>query len=386
MHTPEPEKLPLLERLGVRYLRWRAASAPALDAEDAIHVLNPREQAKLRRVERGVVLRAGIAGALSALASALAERWADATFGAAPDGFELGYYASYWGVVGGVTALATLFEILFLYRDSLEGTHRLSHAAGLTLDGVGKRTVASALARAALELPNPLETPYRLDPHREVSKPRLLVATLLYKLKVGLTSFLLKLILRRLFSRAALRLWLVFVSVPVTAAWNAVVAFRVIREARVRVIGPSAARELTARLFERCPAPSPEGAVAALRAVGACVVSSFDLHPNHLALLEEVRERLGGVDLDEVDLGDRPAFVRDLALLRDDERRLAIGLLGVAAVLDGRLTRRERALFASVRAGVGLTASTAPLSELRRAFVAGRPIDDALLDSLGGAR
>ena len=383
MDAPESEKLPLLERLGVRYLRWRAASAPALDAEDAIHVLNPREQAKLRRIERGVVIRAGIAGALSALASAIAETWAEATFGAAPVGFDLGYYASYWGVVGGVTAIATLFEILFLYQDSLEGTHRLSQAAGLTLDGIGKGTVASALARAALELPNPLETPYRLDPHREVSKPRLLLATLLYKLKVGLTSFLLKMLFRRLISRAALRVWLVFVSVPVTAVWNAIVAFRVIREARVRAIGPSAAKELTARLFARCPAPSPEGAVAALRAVGACVVSSFDLHPNHLALLDEVRERLGGLDLTDVDLGDRLAFVRDLALLADEERRLAIGLLGVAAVLDGRLTRRERALFAEVRASVGLTATFAPLSDLRRAFVAGRPIDDALLESLG---
>ncbi len=377
-HAPKP---PLLERLGVAYLRWRAASTPALEEEDEIHVLNPREQARLRRIERSVVLRAAMVGALSALASAIAERWADATFGAAPEAFELAWYARYWGVLGGVTAVATLFEILFLYRDSLEGVHRLAHAAGLrAFDPESDSLVASALARAALELPNPLETPYAIDPHRDVSKPRLLLATLLYKAKVGLTTFVLKVLLRRLLSRAALRVWLVFVSVPVTALWNAVVAFRVIREARVRAMGPSAAKELSARLFARAGELSSEARVAALRAVGACVVSSFDLHPNHHALLDEVRAHAG--DPGDVDLGDWRALLAYLRTAKDEEARLLVALLGVAAILDGRLSRRERALYVEARGALGLTRTIEPLTALRRAFVQGRPIDDAMLDAL----
>lgn len=373
---------PLLERLGVAYLRWRAASITADEAEDEVHVLNPREQARLRRVERGVVVRAAIAGGLSALASALAERWADATLGEAPATFQLGWYAEYWGVIGGVTAIATLLEILFLYRDSLEGVHQLSHAAGLRVfdSEASDSVVASALARAALELPNPLETPYHIDPHREVSKPRLLLATVLYKAKVGLTSFLLKLLLRRLLTRAAVRVWLVFVSVPVTAIWNGVVAFRVIREARVRAMGPSAARDLSARLFARAASLTREGEVAALRAVGACVVSSFDLHPNHHALLDEVKARAG--ELGDVDLGDWRALLADLRIVREDEARLVVGLLGVAAVLDGRLSRRERALFLDAREAIGLPRALEPLVELRRAFLRGQPITDAMLDAL----
>lgn len=381
-----PSERPLLERLGVAYLRWRATSVTPdpedEDDGDAIHVLNPREQARLRRVERGVVLRAALAGGLSALASAFAERWAEATFGASPESFELSWYARHWGVVGGVTMVATLFEILFLYRDSLEGVHRLSHAAGLRIfaGDESQSLVASALARAALELPNPLETPYPIDPHREVSKPRLLLATLLYKAKVGLTSFLLKLVLRRLLSRAAVRVWLVFISVPVTAIWNAVVAFRVVREARVRAMGPSAARDLSARLFARAGALSPEGRVAALRAVGACVVSSFDLHPNHHALLDEVKERAG--EPGDVDLGDWRALLAQLRTAPDEEARLLVSLLGVAAVLDGRLTRRERALFLDAREAIGLPREHESLIELRRAFLGGRLITDAMLAAL----
>jgi hypothetical protein len=260
--------------------------------------------------------------------------------------------------------------------------HRLSHAAGLSLfEGEPSRpVVAAALARAALELPNPLETSYHIDPHRDVSKPRLLLATLLYKLKIGITSFLLKLVLRRLLTRAAVRVWLVFIAVPVTAAWNAIVAFRVIREARVRAMGPSAARELTRRIFERYGAPSPEGGLAALRAIGACVVSSFDLHPNHHALLDEVQSRVNAPG--EADLGDRDALLRDLPALTADEQRLVVSLLGVASILDARLTRRERATFAAARAAMGLGADVAPLRALRRAFAHGRPIDDAMLGAL----
>jgi hypothetical protein len=380
-----PARPPLLERIGIAYLRRRAQGAgEARGDDDVVHVLTDDEQRSLRRIERAVVTKAALAGALSALASGLAEHWATARFGESPESFDFGYLWRYWGVVGGVTAVAAVLEILFLYRDALDGVHRLSHAAGLRLFDASadpRATVAGALARAALELPNPLESDYRLDPHREVSRVRLLAATLLYKAKVGLTSFLLKLVLRRVLTRAALRVWLVFVSVPVTALWNAIVAFRVIREARIRAMGPSAAQDLTERLFARCPALSTDGARAALRAVGACVVSSFDLHPNHAAMLDSVRARTG--DPGEVDLGDREAFLADLRLLTEGEQQLVLGVLGVAAVLDGRLTRNEKLLFAQARRAVGLPVDDAALHALRRAFVTGRPVDDAVLAALG---
>jgi hypothetical protein len=331
-----------------------------------------------------VVLRAALAGALSALASALAEKLATDHFGEAPAELDLVYLACFWGVVGGVTAVAVVAELLFLYRDSLEGVHRLSVAAGLRLfePGDGRAGVAEALARAALELPNPLETEHGIDPHREVSKARILAASLLYKAKVGLTSFLLKLLLRRLLTRAALRVWLVFAGVPVTAIWNAIVAFRVIREARIRAMGPSAANELTARLMARFPEVSPEGGRAALRAVGACVVSSLDFHPNHEAMLIAVRQRVGAAGAGDLDLGDRQALLVDLRGLQEPEQRLAVSLLGVSAVLDGRVAPRERKLYLDARAAIGLPASLQSLLSLRRAFVEGRPVSDEELWAL----
>ncbi|MBZ0121288.1 MAG: hypothetical protein K8H88_30105 [Sandaracinaceae bacterium] len=375
------EKTPLLERWGVTYLKRRAKSVTAIEAEDEVHVLNPREQAALRRVVRGVVARAALAGALSALVSALAELYADTFPVPVGDAIDWGYLARYWGTIAIATVIASALELAFLYFDSLEGVHRLAVAAGLPLfdDRAEKSVVASALARAALELPNPIDTPYRLDPHRDVSKPRLLLITLLYKLKIGLTSFLLKTLLRRLLGRALVRVWLVFVGVPVTAAWNALVAWRVIREARVRAMGPSAAHELVGRLFGRHGPPSQALGVAALRAVGACIVCSADLHPNLLALFELVRER---VPQSDADLGDVAALASGLRELTEAERRVVLALLAIGVVLDGRLNRRERALFHRMRVALGLDPGDAALRDLHRAFLRGRPLDDALLERL----
>lgn len=88
---------------------------------------------------------------------------------------------------------------------------------------------ATALARAALELPNRPDPRIPVNPYREASKAMLVAAAILYKLKIGLTNFLLKALIRRLGGRTLLRSWAPFVAVPVTALWNAWVA-RVVAE------------------------------------------------------------------------------------------------------------------------------------------------------------
>ena len=128
------------------------------------------------------------------------------------------------------------------------------------------------MARAALELPNPVESAFGVDPRRETSRVRLIVASLVYKLKVSVTNFMAKTIVRRVFGRALIRTWLPFVAVPVTALWNAAVTYVVLREARIRVMGPSAARELVAVVFEDAPPPSPAARLCLARAVGSAIV------------------------------------------------------------------------------------------------------------------
>ena len=370
------EDAPFMERFGLAYLRRRAAKLPPVEVDDEIHVLNPEELAALSRIERNVVIRAAIAGALSALLTSVAEMTALPVFGFDPDDTSTAGLLRYWGLVGGVTAVATAAEIGFLYWDSLRSVHQLARAADLVMFGRTHReeasTVATALARAALELPNAPTGAYPIDPMRETSKVALFFAGLLYKLKVGLTSFLLKALLRRLLGRAVLKVYLVLVSIPVTAAWNATVAWWVIRQARLRVIGPSAARELTEKIFTGAPDLSKEARVEALRAVAGSIVRTHDLHPNLVALFSEVHRHVGDPPLEALD--DTALFVDRLAALAPREQQIVLEVLAIAVILDGRVSRAERRLVQAAKRACNRTDDLDALRRLRQTFVRGRAI------------
>jgi hypothetical protein len=373
---------PLLERLGVLYFRRMSASLPRVSSSDAVSVLNAEERKALAGIVRGAVLRACLAGASSAALAAGAEVLADQLFG--PDHAGLDRTVRYWALVGGVTVVAAVLEILFLYWDSLRAVHAMARAAGLDPFATGQSdeqsAVASALARAALELPNPTESVFGVDPRRESSRLKLAIASLLYKVKVSVTNFAVKVLVRRLAGRALVRTWLPFVAVPGTAAWNGVVCYVVLREARVRVMGPSAARELISAIFDQGITPSPEGRVALVRAVASSIVRTEDLHPNLHAVLVEVLRRVDDPLPDGID--DSRAFLDVVGRLRPDEQKMALQVLAAAAIIDGRFTGAEERLFLEALSACGQAPDRRPAQRLLRAFMRGDGSLDTLVRSI----
>jgi len=381
------EKKPLLERVGVRYFEQRSAGKgrpPAAAQVDAVHLLNPEERAAVKRVERGAIFRSFLAGAISAAIAAVAEVWATPL---APEGTALLSSESlkFWAIVGGATAIAAVLEILYLYWDILRSVHELSQVTGLQLFGASQkdsdRAIAEALARAALELPNPITLHPRINPRREASKWRLLAASVIYKLKVGVSNFLIKMLVRRILGRVFVRSLvnsvIPFAAVPITAAWNGVVTWLVMREARLRAMGPSAAQELVSVVFADAPVLSEAGRLAAVRAVAAAIVRTQDLHPNLVALLAEVQHKAG--DTGNAELDDPGEFLRSLRVLPAGEQRLALQTLVVACIVDGRVSRREKKLLTEAFAAVGRPVDFGPVHRLRREFVAGNGVaDDAV--------
>ena len=381
------EKKPLLERVGVRYFEQRSAGKgrpPAAAQVDAVHLLNPEERAAVKRVERGAIFRSFLAGAISAAIAAVAEVWATPL---APEGTALLSSESlkFWAIVGGATAIAAVLEILYLYWDILRSVHELSQVTGLQLFGASQkdsdRAIAEALARAALELPNPITLHPRINPRREASKWRLLAASVIYKLKVGVSNFLIKMLVRRILGRVFVRSLvnsvIPFAAVPITAAWNGVVTWLVMREARLRAMGPSAAQELVSVVFADAPVLSEAGRLAAVRAVAAAIVRTQDLHPNLVALLAEVQHKAG--DTGNAELDDPGEFLRSLKVLPAGEQRLALQTLVVACIVDGRVSRREKKLLTEAFAAVGRPVDFGPVHRLRREFVAGNGVaDDAV--------
>lgn len=376
-------ELALLERFGLSVLRRSPAHPAVADEDDPIHVLNPEERRALRRIERGAVLRAAAAGALSGSASAGAAIWARRFLGPEGSAHSNADALRFWGTVGCATLVASVFEIGFLYWDALRSVHRMATAAGLKLSDQelsrDQREIALALARAALELPNPPHSELGVDSRRESIRWILALASLLYKAKIALTNFLFKGVLRSLIGQSLATAALELVTVPVTAIWNAVVCWYVVREARLRTMGPSAALELVTFALADLE-PSPAGREAALRAVASAIVKTHDLHPNHLAVLRVFLAKSAQLEIEELD--DSTRFLGRLRDLSRIDQTLALRLLVIAAILDGRLTRDERRLLTSAFRECGRVVDLGQVERLRRMLVAGQELDFALVQSV----
>ena len=363
----------LLERMAVRYLTSRARrEGERVDPQ--VHLLDAAERAQLHRIEWGAIARSAYAGAVSSIVAAAAETWAD-TFLVPGESDGLLGHGRYWGFVLGVAIAASVVEILFLYRDALASVQRMAKCAGLPLAGVrpgdSSWFVALSLARAALEMPSPPEQVLGIDPFRESSRTRLIFASGLYKAKIALTTVLLKILVRRMLSRALLRWVLPFVGVPVTALWNALVTYRIMREARLRAMGPSFAREIRTRAF--AAEEARETGALFLHAVASCVVRTGQLHPNLRHLLLEVHEQLGGVT--PPNLGDPREFLRLLKERTRPEAARVVEMLCYAAIIDGRLTAPEKLLIWEASAIAGLPPGVERARVLRRRFLAGEPLE-----------
>lgn len=367
---------PLLVRAGLRWFRaWHRASPKVADA-DGVHFLNPEERAALRRVTRRAVVRAAIAGGISSIVAAVVEVLAHPLLGADPDHATWEQHARFYAIVGGATVLASVLEILFLYWDGLRTVHTLARVAGLDLfpEADEDAALAGAMARAAFELPSPSSKSHGIDPFREASRVRIFLASIVYKLKVSVSNFAAKMLLRRILGRALVRGWLPFVAVPITAAWNAWVSSVILREALLRAMGPSAAREMTAIALADADSLSPKAKETTLRAIASSIVRTEDMHPNLVALLRDVSRRVGidPTSVEEVD--DSKLFLKKLSELSEPERSVVLRVLSIASILDGRLTRAERRLLREARAVAGRGDDLARVEALRRAFLGGETI------------
>jgi hypothetical protein len=336
----------ILERLGLQFLHR------GLERGDTrIHRLSRGEMDEIRRIERRVIALAAGAGALSggvlgAAEIALYGRLVEET-GASTWSQQLPYWWRYLTL----SVLVSAVELLAMYWTILRAVARIGSIAGLRLSGQEiEDVIALGLSRAALDLPNPRMPIHGIDPYARVSRWRLALLSVVYRMKVGATTFAVRLLLRRIIARGAVRLASALAAIPVFAIWNALIARWIIREARFRAAGPIAVQEL-GDVFAACRGDlDAESRHAIVAAVGESVVCAGDAHPNFILLvprllqeLEVPREVLAEWDSTRDRLPTLPARAQDILLatlttatLLGGSRRAQRKLLAEAYTLCGR--------------------------------------------------
>jgi hypothetical protein len=361
-------QLNFLERYGLKYLRrWNRRQSWA------VRHLSLEEAGDIKRTERRAIAWACLAGIVSGTILGTTEM---ILWGRIIGELELSLWREqwrYWGLFLGIIVVVSAAEILFLYRNAVRATGRISSIAGLRVaeEDLGN-IVPTGLARAALELPNPREPIYGIDPFARTPRWKLTLMAILYRLKVGATSFVFRIFLRRLLGRAALRFFIPLVAIPVYAAWNSLVTAWVLRQARIRSLGPAAVRDALEAALEDPERLSREARRTIVSGVGEIVIRTADAHPNFVLLLEAL---LREMKVSPADIEDNWRSGRKLLESLDGkERKTALSIFRAAAIIDGRLRKREMEFLEEAHRLCGFPFDPEAVRRLRDDFLDGRGI------------
>jgi hypothetical protein len=262
------------------------------------------------------------------------------------------YYATmpkqdYYIFYGSVLAVMLVIELTVLFWLGLKTVYSLAcligHYQGATDSALPvDDAVPNILARAALEVPDPVIHYLGIDPLKHLSKSKLFLVAVLYKAKVLLSSLVIRYVLVRIFGKGGARSAFSWVGIPITGFWDAFTLYKVAREARLRLFGHKLAghlstQVLTDRLLAQLSPLAREGAV---RAVATMMVLAQHYHPNMLVLLMRLCDTFEIKEGCEYDNWDDFLSVLDKVAVH--ERFFLLDLLSVSAAFDGRLSRLEK--------------------------------------------
>ncbi len=351
-----PERKPAKEYVAEPNVLERSAAAYLQRVnrrdETKLRPCSPEDLASIRRVERGAIACAFVAGALSGAILGGTELFVRQGYLEGMEGLDWREQLPYWAAFTALALVVSGAEILFLYWNALRAAARISRVAGLPLGGndLGE-FMARGLARAALEFPNPRDPVYSIDPYARTPRWKLAVIALMYRMKVGVTSFVVRVLLRRMLGRAALRGIIPLITGPLYAIWNAVITWRIVREARIRSLGPFAVQQTVKHIASAKDELRTEDRHLVLAAVGEMIVRSEDAHPNFALFLRHLMKAL---EVSTDDTGcDWARRKDDLGGLGDDAKRAVLTALVLTSVLDARVSRAERDLLEEAHAACG---------------------------------
>lgn len=367
MGTKVHKKPPLMERAGIWYLKKLNSRKPPERIDIQTHILDKEEREKINRIVRQAVFNVSLAGALSSVASGLAAFFADSL-----NDDQAGIFSEtnliFWAIVLGVTIFASLLEIIYIYYDIMAKAFALTSAAHMELfpDNEDEELIAAPIVRAALELPNKKEQDLNIDPRKESSKIIILIGTIFYKLKISVTNFILKALVKRMLGRAISRAWLNFLSVPVCAFWNGMVCWLAIREVKIRVLGPSAVHEIMGQTLPLLKTMSQTARLSILRAIGSSIVRTANLHPNLEYLF---RSFLKNIDVPKEAIIDEPIlFLEDLEKIPDVEKEIVLRILVFSSIIDGKVTYSEKKLLKAAFELCKIPLHYQTINNLRKSF------------------
>lgn len=242
--------------------------------------------------------------------------------------FEL-YYSLY--------AIGMLFPEIWLLNlthiRAVKAMCEIAHYPGNDRDDYEEQIIL--LTEAGFDMPGKHMERFQINPYLGLSTFSYYGLFVLNKLKATLTNVVVKLMVRRLLGRYALRIVTDLMGLPIFAFWNAYASKKVLLEARTRIMASSATRAfMTSFQEEEWTRMTPYLGKLFHFVAQQKRAYNFALY----AFMHQITQRVGAVDLS----CDRELNWEDVFVADDETNELLSRLFVFALIIDGSLSVRER--------------------------------------------
>lgn len=326
----------LIEKIGLKYFLQLSSK---VKAEKHITLKNIVSDKVLQTVSQNITINAVIiaflVGALTTVPTVIFEMYYKDNY--AP--------TTYYLILSLITIVLLIIEVGILYWLGIRSVYTLASLTGYEEEKGDlplEYAVKNMMVRSALELEDPAIEYLGIDPQKYVSKKWIIARTLLYKAKIMLTSIAIKLVLRKIAMRYGLRISFVWIAIPVTAIWDAIVMHRTIKDAKLRLFGYHLSKYIseeiiTDKALQNYSLTVKEGCI---RAISSIMVLSKNYHPNSITLL--IRLNLNLTIKEEKDYDNLDDFLAYLASASPKEKHLLRSLAGISAIFDSTINKKEK--------------------------------------------
>lgn len=371
-YAPSPD---LGQRWAHRYIRRLLARRPSMAAPNPLAI---------KHIKRWTIVWAAVAGIISGTLIGGGEWWMKHVVHQDWESLSLSEQMPYWITYYAVAGVITALEIGFLYWNSLRGVAHIIRLAGLEYSPHTELTPTMQLtvhgvARVALEYPSSGNTIYGVNPHAYLHGWKLTVKALFYRLKVSLSSFALRVVMRRLLGRLALRGFIPILMGPLYAVWNAWIAARVMHQAHLLAYGP---RRVDALMQALRALPISQRQLV-VQGIGELMMRNRHPHPNLVLLLSQLLTSLPKQH-ESVEI-DWQQALGDYATLDTQERSAVLESLTQAAILSGPYRGARKAFLREVYAHCQTPLHERSIIDQQQSWLLGESVSVSLTPDASGS-
>ena len=336
---PDATQSPL-DHLALRYLR---AALDTAHPTDEPYVLNAVETYVIRRVKLQTLLLSALLGITGVLLLYMPQYWWPVFFPTFPiTVFEWSFR---------VPVILTLYGILLVYLEIYALMYINLRAVRLIMavcqfprahDAQYERHL-NALAQAALEREDRGILRFGIDPYLGLPRWGLSAFFLVNMFKATLSNMVVKLVLKRVLGRYALRYLTDLAGMPIFAFWNALASWHIIHEVQIRVMAPLTIREFVHELHEEWGDNETFRSLI-LETLQYVAVLKRQYNYAHFLLTENIVDTFG-LEISELS-GN---FIERAEAVPVEVRRGLERLIVFGVLIDGRLSGSEKKRLQKLR-------------------------------------